>query len=142
MINYLKNLVKKHIVKYVLLQLIIIFSISVLIVPAQNDTTRTKEKTHSTHKDDISLFGSDEILNVSLYLDLGSFSKKPSKSDSFDADMTIHINDFDSINRQVTIKYRGISRFDICNFPPMQINFKKPLYSDSLKIKKLKLVTH
>jgi hypothetical protein len=142
MIYYLKNSVKWKIVKYLLLQLLIIFSISVFIVPAQTDTTGTKGIKKGTHKDDISLFGSDEILSVSLYLDLASFSKKPSKSDSFDADMTIHINDNDSVNRQVTIKYRGISRYEICSFPPMQINFKKPLYSDSLKIKKLKLVTH
>jgi len=114
----------------------------VLMVSAQNDTTKTKEKKQDVHKNDLSLFGSDEMLNVSLYLDLGAFAKKPSKNDSFEADMTIHINETDSINRPVTIKYRGISRFEICSFPPMQINFKKPLYSDSLKIKKLKLVTH
>ena len=56
--------------------------------------------------------------------------------------MTIHFSETDTINRKIVIKYRGISRYDICGFPPMQINFKKPLYSDSGKIKKLKLVTH
>jgi hypothetical protein len=142
MINYPENLAKWCTSRYLQLLLILVFSPSVLSVSAQNDTTKTKEKKQGIPKNDISLFGSDDILNVTLYLDLGSFTKKPSKSDTFDGDMTIHVNETDSITRPVTIKYRGISRFEICTFPPMQINFKKPLYSDSLKIKKLKLVTH
>jgi hypothetical protein len=142
MVNYLKLFVKRHVVKRVLFPLLLIFSPFLITISAQNDTIAKKDKKHEPHKDDISLFGSDEILNVNLYLDLASFSKKPSKNDSFDGKMTIHINETDSVNRDVTVKYRGISRYEICTFPPMQINFKKPLYSDSLKIKKLKLVTH
>jgi len=142
MIKYFKNPAEWNIVKYLLFQLILISLTSGLIVSAQNDTTKTKEKKQGPHKNDLTLFGGDEILNVDLFLDLGAFSKKPSKTDSFDANLTIHINENDSVSRPVTIKYRGISRFEICSFPPMQINFKKPLYSDSLKIKKLKLVTH
>jgi hypothetical protein len=33
-------------------------------------------------------------------------------------------------------------RKELCSFPPIEIDFEKPLYSDSGKIKKLKLVTH
>jgi hypothetical protein len=142
MINYLKHLVPRHIVKLVLFLLLLFFSPFLIFISAQNDTIHKKDKKHEPHKDDLSLFGSEEIINVNLYLDLASFSKKPSKNDSFEGSMTIHINETDSVNREVTIKYRGISRYEICTFPPMQINFKKPLYSDSLKIKKLKLVTH
>ena len=115
---------------------------SLFPVAAQNDSTKTKEQKHPDQKQDLSLFGSDEILNVTLYLDLESFTKKPSKTDTFESEMTIHLNETDSVNRKIIIKYRGISRYEICSFPPMQINFKKPVYSDSTKIKKLKLVTH
>jgi hypothetical protein len=116
--------------------------LSVFPVSAQNDSTRTKGEKHQDQKEDLSLFGSDEILNVTLYLDLESFTKKPSKTDTFDSEITIHLNETDSVNRKIIIKYRGLSRYEICSFPPMQINFKKPVYSDSTKIKKLKLVTH
>jgi hypothetical protein len=116
--------------------------LTVFQVSAQNDTIKAKEKKPETQKQDISLFGSDEILNVSLYLDLAGFLKKNSKTDSFEADMIINPGQADSINRKVRIKYRGILRYDLCSFPPIQINFKKSLNSDSGKIKKLKLVTH
>jgi hypothetical protein len=58
--------------------------------------------------------------------------------------MTIYFSDTDSLNKKTTIKYRGESRFQNCHFAPIQLNFKKPLYtnSDSGRIKKLKLVTH
>lgn len=142
MFYYLNNPAKGNIVKSLLLQLLLLYSLSVSTASAQNDTIKTKVQKQATQKQDISLFGSDGILKVSLYLDLASFSKKPSKSDTFDSDMTIYLNETDSINRKTIIKYRGISRYEICKFPPMQLSFKKPLYSDSVKIKKLKLVTH
>ena len=125
----LKNLANRDIVKSLLLQLLLLYSLSLSTASAQNDTTKTKEQKQGIQKQDISLFGSDEILKVSLYLDLASFSKKPSKSDTFDSDMTIYLNETDSINRKTIIKYRGISRYEICRFPPMQLNFKNPLYS-------------
>ena len=142
MIYYLENLVKRLNVKFWLFQLLLISFLSLSILSAQNDTIAAKESKKVTLEKNFSLFGSDEILNVSLYLDLASFSKKPSKNDTFDSEMTIHFNGGDTINRKTTIKYRGISRYEICSFPPMQLNFRKPLYSDSVKIKKIKLVTH
>ena len=142
MIYYLKNLVKRLNVKYWLIHLLIFSFLSLCSLSAQNDPIAVKESKKGSLEKNFSLFGSDEILNVSLYLDLAGFSKKPSKNDSFDSEMTIYINGTDSVSRKTTIKYRGISRYEICNFPPMQLNFKKPLDCDSLKIKKLKLVTH
>jgi len=142
MTDYLKNLVKRQFVNFLSLILLLICSLSVLQVSAQNDTTETKEQKGTSQKQDISLFGSDEILNVSIYMDLSAFLKKTSKTDSFIAKMVINPGRTDSINRKIRIKYRGILRYDICSFPPIQINFKKPLYSDSGEIKKIKLVTH
>ena len=128
--------------KIIAIQLIILSCMSVFEISAQMDTVSVKEGKNDNKMQNLSLFSSEEILNVSIYLDLASFSKKPSKTDSFDGKMTIYLDKNDSINRDITIKYRGISRYELCSFPPMQINFNKPLYSDSSKIKKLKLVTH
>jgi hypothetical protein len=122
--------------------LLIIYPLSVFNVSAQSDTTRTPDQKQESEKNEISLFGSDEILNVSLYFDLAAFLKKTSKTESFDAEMIIRPGEKDSLNKTIKIKYRGILRGDLCSFPPIEINFKKPLYTDSARIKKLKLVTH
>jgi hypothetical protein len=142
MVYYLKYLVKRPYVKYWPFHLLLISFLPLFMLSAQNASIAVKESKKGTLEKSFSLFGSDDILNVSLYLDLKSFSKKPSQNDTFDSEMTIHLNGGDTINRKATIKYRGISRYEICSFPPMQLNFKIPLYSDSTKIKKIKLVTH
>jgi hypothetical protein len=111
-------------------------------VSAQNSTHEAKEKKQNTNKQEISLFGSDDLLDISLYFDLGSFLKKSSQSDSFSGQLTIRPGEKDSVSKQVIIKYRGLLREELCSFPPIEISFEKPLYSDSTKIKKLKLVTH
>jgi hypothetical protein len=141
-INYLKILTRRYLMTYLLLNLLLTHGFSEFAVSPQNDTIKKKEHKPVKAKQDISLFGSDDILNVSIYLDLAAFLKKTSKTDSFEGQMIINPDKPDSINRNVRINYRGILRYDLCSFPPMQINFSKPLYSDSIKIKKLKLVTH
>jgi hypothetical protein len=139
---YLKNSGEINELKIAVIQLLILSFLSVSEISAQSDTITPKEEKKNNEIHSFSLFGSDEILKVTLHLDLANFTKKPSKNDSFDGKITIYNDENDSINREITIKYRGISRYEICSFPPMQINFKKPLYTDSAKIKKLKLVTH
>jgi hypothetical protein len=124
------------------LYLLCIFSLSVFQASGQNNNDNGKQKKTVAPERSISLFNSDELLNITLNLDLSTFSKKPSKGDAFDAVMTIHFSETDSVTRNTVINYRGTSRFQICSFPPIQLNFKPPLYSDSGKIKKLKLVTH
>jgi hypothetical protein len=95
-------------------------------------------------KQKINLFGNDELLEASLSFDLTGFQKKSDKAGSYDGIMTFHPGKADSLSRKVIVKYRGAFRFRTCSFPPIQINFKKPVYavSDSGKIKKIKLVTH
>lgn len=92
----------------------------------------------------LNIFDSDEIIDVSLSFDITAFQKKSDKAGSFDGIMIFHPGQADSLSRKVTIKHRGEYRFQTCAFPPIQINFKKPVYavSDSSKIKKIKLVTH
>lgn len=117
--------------------LLIILSLLCSRASAQNNPADRGD-----NKEEFSLFGSDDILNVSIALDLDAFTRKPAKTDSFNSEMTIHLSKTDSIYRKIVIKYRGLSRYNVCKFPPMQINFKKPINADSSKIKKLKLVTH
>lgn len=117
MTDYLKFLVKRHFTKFLLLHLLLIYTLSLFPVSAQNDTIVTTEQKQGTQKQDISLFGSNEILNVSLYLDLAGFMKKNSKNDSFEADMIINPGKVDSINKKIRLSYRGILRYDLCSFP-------------------------
>jgi len=142
MFYHLKILAERLAVKYLTSYLLLSFLLNLVTVSAQNDTTETKEQKQYPHEQELSLFGSDEVLNISIYFDLGAFLKKANKTDSFTGEMIINPGEADSIHKPVKLKYRGISRGEICSFPPIELNFTKPLYADSGKIKKLKLVTH
>jgi hypothetical protein len=61
-----------------------------------------------------------------------------------DALLTYHINDKDSINKEIRLKSRGEMRNGYCDFPPIRLNFKKTEFQreDLRKIETMKLVTH
>ncbi len=115
-----------------------------LCVTGQNDSNDKESGKKGTHKELITLFSSDDLLEVSLYFDLAKFLRKNPREGKFDASMTLHFSSTDSLNRKVSLKYRGINRLERCPFPPIMINFRKSEYlgPDSVKVKKLKLVTH
>jgi hypothetical protein len=140
--NKLKFLAKVKPSIYLQLTLLFIYSLSVARVSGQNDTASINGKKTDSQKRYVSLFSDDEIIRVSIYLDLGTFLKKQAKTNTFDAEMTMYFSETDTLRSDILIKYRGISRYELCSFPPMQINFKKAVYADSVKIKKIKLVTH
>ncbi len=121
---------------------LLVFFLATTINLAQDKPLHSKENNSGKEKRDLKLFSNEDILNVTLKLDLSAFQKKSSKDDAFDSELILHFSPTDSLYAKTVVKYRGISRLNICNFPPMQINFKKAVYSDSFKIKKLKLVTH
>jgi len=120
----------------------ILFLISVPMVHLASGQGINNHEKGESDKRYVSLFDSDELLDVSIYLDLKAYLGKTDKAQSFDADMTMHFSETDSLQKEVTISYRGQSRFDLCRFPPTRITFKKPLYEapDSGRIKKMKLV--
>lgn len=124
---------------YTLFILFLSFSVS----SGQNDPISADSK-KADQKKDFPVFESDDLLEISISFDLTKFQKKNLKEGSFDALLTIHLGENDSINKKATLKYRGINRLERCSFPPIQINFKTPLLtgSDSSRIKRLKLVTH
>jgi hypothetical protein len=100
-------------------------------------------KTDSLRKN-FTLFGSSDLLDVTIRMNLTSYIRKSLKESSQDAEISIHLSDSDSMNLNTKVKYRGRFRFDNCGFPPMSVSFKKHLHADSDtdKIKKIKLVTH
>ena len=122
--------------------IIALFALSVLPSYSQTDTINGKPQEEKSARRYLSLFEQDDILEVSLQFDLSAFLKKPDKNQSFDGIMTFHFSETDTLDRKVTIQYRGQSRYERCRIPPMRIIFKQPVYevSDSAKIKKMKLV--
>ena len=125
-----------------LLLVFFIYAFSAVNAVAQDDTIDVKKNDSGKQKKYLTLFEKDDILEVSLEFDVANFLKKPDKNHSFDGIMTIPVSETDTLDRKVTIKYRGESRYERCSFPPMRVKFKKPVYevSDSGRIKKIKLV--
>jgi hypothetical protein len=111
---------------------------------SQNDTTGKQHLKKDSLKDSFALFGSDELLEITLRFDLTTFLRKNLKAGSLDAVLTFHLSEKDSITKNIKIKNRGNYRFESCDFPPMELIFKKAIhaYPDTGNIKKLKLVTH
>jgi hypothetical protein len=142
MINYLKILVRQHVVKYLAFYLLSLCFCSPFRLSAQNDTTGVIETKKEMPGQNISLFSSNEILNIFLYMDLGSFLKKTAENDTFEGEIVIIQGATDTIKKKVRLRYRGILRKELCSFPPIEVKFRKSLNCDSGKIKKLKLVTH
>jgi hypothetical protein len=93
---------------------------------------------------DFGLFTSDDILRLSLRFDIGEYMRKKPKEEYLKALLTYHINEKDSINKEIKLRSRGISRNSICNFPPITLNFRKEdlKTNEQRKIEKIKMVTH
>jgi len=116
--------------------------LSVMMSYGQIDTTDQELQEQEPPRRYLSLFEDDDILEVSLLFDISSFLKKADRNQSLDGILTMHFSQTDSLEKKVTVKYRGNSRYERCRYPPARITFKKPVYevSDSGRIKKIKLV--
>jgi hypothetical protein len=114
------------------------------VVPSfgQIDTSGPAQQDQDAPERYFSLFEEEDILEVSLHFDLTKFLKKADRDQSVDGRMIFHLSETDSLERKVTVKYRGQSRYERCKYPPARITLKKPLYEgpDSGRIKKIKLV--
>jgi len=128
----------------VFIYLFLLILLSILPVAGQNDTiSLSKSRADSLNKE-FFLFGSDDLLEVTMRLNITKYIRKNTKEPTQDAVLTFHFDDKDSLNKNVRVKYRGKFRFDNCGFPPMEISFKNHIhaYSDTDQIKKIKLVPH
>lgn len=124
------------------LSLLAFFALSVFPSPGQTDTTNVKEQETDTPKRILALFDRDEPLEITLEFDMKRFLDKKAETETFNGLMIMRLSETDSMDRKVTLKYRGFSRYANCGYAPVEINFKKPVYldSDSGKMKKIKLV--
>lgn len=129
--------------KMICLQFILVlFSCSPL--SGQNDETDSTGAVVDTLARDFGLFRSDEILHLSLRFDLTEYMRKKPKEEYLKAILTYYINDKDSINKEIKLRSRGIARNNICNFPPISLNFKQSDLKGEVakKADKIKMVTH
>jgi hypothetical protein len=105
--------------------------------------TGTAEGQARKQKDGFELFGSNEIIDISVKFDLTAFLRKNLKGKFLDGLLTLHTGGKDSITKEVWVNTRGVFRLQYCGFPPMELEFKKPfyVYRYAATITKLKLAT-
>lgn len=127
--------------KAIYLMLLAIFSF--MAVEGQIDTLIKPDKKTGKSSRSFYLFGRDDVLDISIRFDLTDYLKKKDIGTAVPAEVIFNPDSPDSIAKNVTITTRGNFRLENCYFAPMDITFKKPVpaYSDSLKIKKVKLVS-
>src|SRR5512137_1650311 len=107
-----------------LLTQIVIFVLSACPAAGQTDTTDVNEQKTDAPKRILTLFDSDVPIEISLEFDLKNFLEKKAQTETFDGLMTMRLSETDSMDRKVTLKYRGFSRYQNCGYPPVEINFK------------------
>jgi hypothetical protein len=110
----------------------------------QNDSIENSFDAIDTLEQNFGLFTNEEVLNISLRFDVTEYRRKKPKDKYMPAILTYHINQYDSINKEISLKSRGIMRNSYCNFPPLRLNFKKNSFveKDLIKLDKVKVVTH
>jgi len=118
--------------------------IGVSQVFSQNDSIVDQYEAVDTLQMNFGLFSNDEVLNLSLRFDVVEYKREKPKDEYMKALLTYHINDKDSINKEIRLKSRGEFRNNFCSFPPIRLNFKKTDFEkeDLKKIEKMKMVTH
>jgi hypothetical protein len=110
----------------------------------QNDSIRSQTEIIDTLFSDFGLFASEDILRLTLRFDVTHFKWKKPKDEYMKAVLTYHINDKDSINKEIRLKSRGTMRYEYCDFPPIKLNLMKQDSNKKVpgKIHTLKMVTH
>ncbi len=90
------------------------------------------------------LFMQDEILDIKLAFDIGTFMKEKPEDEYLDAKIIIYTGENDSISGKIKVSARGNYRRRTCDFPPIMLNLEdlKTAYSDLDDLKKVKLVSH
>jgi hypothetical protein len=93
---------------------------------------------------DFGLFTNEVPLELDLRFDITHYTRKKPKEEYLKAILTYHLNDKDSVNKEIRLKSRGEFRNGYCSFPPIVVNFKKGGFKkeDLKDIEKMKLVTH
>jgi hypothetical protein len=125
---------------------ILIFLSGFLIRPAfsQIEPVDTSIAVADTQNVKITLFDSDEVIDISLKFDITNYKRKRSDEEYLDAILTYYISDKDSITKKIKVRARGEVRRTICDLPPLLLNFKMKdaVGGEFAGIDKLKLVQY
>jgi len=112
------------------------------IFPGRNDCLQAQISVPDSSKKSFGLFEENNIIEISLRFDLSTYFRTKPRDEYLKANITFHIGNTDSINKDIRLRTRGMFRNQYCLFPPIELNFKKADfgYSDLNRISKLKLV--
>lgn len=97
-----------------------------------------------TVKIDLSIFESDDPVEINLTFNIKEFQKKKHQGEYVPARLSFLINDSLLVEKKLRIKARGNFRRTHCVFPPFWLNLKKRDLRDTslYAYKKLKIVSH
>jgi hypothetical protein len=92
---------------------------------SQVDTLAKDYAVADTQDVKVTLFDTDDPLEIKLSFDISYFKKKKSDVEYLDAVLTYFINKTDSVSKNIKVRARGnVRRTGICDFPPLMLNFK------------------
>lgn len=125
------------------------FQISILIlfflflpVSGQVSDTLAKAVPADSSLTSFGLFEKDDLLEMTLRFNIGSYLRYKVKKESMKADFILNPGKPDSLSRKIKLKTRGTFRNAHCVYAPIELNFKSSDfgYSDLDKLDKVKLV--
>ena len=105
--------------------IVILSWISTLPSFSQLDSVNYLYAVSDTLEENIKLFESNELLEISLKFDITHYRRNKDDTEYLPAVLTYHTSPTDSIVKTLRLKSRGISRLSICSFPPLMLNFQK-----------------
>jgi hypothetical protein len=124
--------------------IVVLSGIAALPSFSQEDWASNQYAVSDTIDEDIKLFESDELLEISLKFDITHYRRNKDDKEYLPAILIYHTSPTDSIVKKLRVKCRGITRLSICSFPPLMLNFHM---NDSVdgqfsQVDKIKMVTH
>ena len=114
------KLFKKKTYEKTILTQFVILVLSVCQASGQSDTFNVTEQKTDTPNRILTLFDTDEPLEISMEFDLKHYMEKTAKTEIFDGLLTMLLSEADSMDRKITMKYRGESRYLNCGIPPLE----------------------
>jgi hypothetical protein len=131
---------KKNIAVLILMS--VLFSGPIL---GQVDSLDSKYAVKDTQVVKVTLFDTDNLFEISLKFDISAYKKAKSDTTYLNAILTYFNNEKDSVSKRIKVKARGnIRRTEICDFPPLMLNFKlkDQVGTEFAGINKLKVVPY
>lgn len=111
---------------------------------SQVDSVNYQHAVSDTLDEDLKLFESDELLEISLKFDITQYRRKRDDTEYLPAILVYHTSSTDSIVKNLRVRCRGKSRLSLCSFPPLMLNFQKQdsVEGEFSRVDKIKMVTH